>query len=198
VAAPIGHAVLASVLLSSAALVQSAEIPPPAYQFIAIPEGVPSEVLYSIALQESGTTLRDRVVPWPWTLNIAGTGYRFATRIDACQALMDAIASVGPARVDVGLGQTNMRANGHRYASPCEGLDPHKNLQVTARILAEHKTNAGTWIAAAGRYHRPAGGARRTHRAHTRRQYRKRPGALDSVQPSYELPASAYQLGPAV
>lgn len=173
-AAPIRHVVLIGMLLSSVALVQSAEIPPPAYQMIGIPEGVPSEVLYSIALQESGTRLRDRIVPWPWTLNVAGTGYRFANRSDACQALLAAIASVGPAHVDVGLGQTNMRANGHRYASPCEGLDPHKNLQVTAQILAEHKTKAGTWIAAAGRYHRPAGGApaaryRRSFTEHLRR-----------------------------
>lgn len=47
---------------------------------------------------------------------------------------------------------------GHRYSSPCEGLDPYKNLSVTAQILAEHKAKGGDWITAAGRYHRPAGG----------------------------------------
>lgn len=54
-----------------------------------------------------------------------------------------AIAIVGPARVDVGLGQTNIKANGHRYTSPCEGLDPYKNLTVTAQILAEQKAKGG-------------------------------------------------------
>jgi len=58
----------------------------------------------------------------------------------------------------VGLGQTNIGANGHRYSSPCEGLDPYKNLSVTAQILAEQKSKGGDWITAAGRYHRPAGG----------------------------------------
>ncbi|MBA6132694.1 lytic transglycosylase domain-containing protein [Pseudomonas juntendi] len=135
------------------------EDPPPAYKAIAIRHGVPPVVLYSVALQESGTRLRGQLVPWPWTLNVAGTGYRFATRADACRALMIAIATAGPARVDVGLGQTNIRSNGHRYSFPCEGLDPYKNLAVTSQILAEQKAKGGTWIDAAGRYHRPAGGA---------------------------------------
>lgn len=135
------------------------EDPPPAYKSIAIRHGVPPVVLYSVALQESGTRLRGQLVPWPWTLNVAGTGYRFATRADACRALGIALATTGPARVDVGLGQTNIRSNGHRYTSPCEGLDPYKNLAVTAQILAEQKAKGGTWIDAAGRYHRPAGGA---------------------------------------
>lgn len=135
------------------------EDPPAAYKAIGIRHGVPPVVLYSVALQESGTRLRGQLVPWPWTLNVAGTGYRFATRADACQALMIAIVKAGPARVDVGLGQTNIRYNGHRYRYPCEGLDPYKNLAVTAQILAEQKAKGGTWIDAAGRYHRPAGGA---------------------------------------
>jgi hypothetical protein len=168
-AASVTRAAAFAVLIGTAALAHASEIPPPAYQLIAIPEGVPSEVLYAVALQESGIRLRGRMVPWPWTLNVAGTGYRFATRSDACQALMSAIVVAGSARVDVGLGQTNLKANGYRYESPCDGLDPHKNLRVTAQILAEQKAKGGSWIAAAGRYHRPAGGtpAQRYRRAFT-------------------------------
>ncbi len=83
---------------------------------------------------------------------------------------MSAVRTAGPHRVDVGLGQTNLGANGHRYNSPCEGLDPHKNLSVTAQILAEQKSKGGDWITAAGRYHRPAGGepAARYRRAFTK------------------------------
>lgn len=157
-AAAVSSAAVVALLLGNMVLAHAAESPPPAYQLIAIPQGVPSEVLYAVALQESGTKLRGNLIPWPWTLNVAGAGYRFATRADACQALLVALTSAGPSRVDVGLGQTNMGANGHRYSSPCEGLDPHKNLQVTAQILAEQKAKGGTWISAAGRYHRPAGG----------------------------------------
>lgn len=157
-ATSVGRTGLITGLLLGAALAEAGDIPPPAYQVIALPQGIPSEVLYSIALQESGTRLRGQLVPWPWTLNIAGNGYRYATRNAACIALMDAVRAAGPHRVDVGLGQTNLGANGHRYSSPCEGLDPHKNLSVTAQILAEQKSKGGDWITAAGRYHRPAGG----------------------------------------
>lgn len=157
-AASVTRTAVAVSLLLATATASAAEIPPPAYQLIALPAGVPSEVLYSVALQESGTRLRGQLVPWPWTLNVAGAGYRFATKDDACRALMVALQTAGPHRVDVGLGQTNMGANGHRYSSPCEGLDPYKNLMVTAQILAEQKGRGGDWITAAGHYHRPAGG----------------------------------------
>lgn len=157
-AASMTRTAVAVSLLLATATASAAEIPPPAYQLIALPAGVPSEVLYSVALQESGTRIRGQLVPWPWTLNVAGAGYRFATKDDACRALMVALQTAGPHRVDVGLGQTNMGANGHRYSSPCEGLDPYKNLMVTAQILAEQKVRGGDWITAAGHYHRPAGG----------------------------------------
>ncbi len=144
---------------------QGSETPPPAYQLAAYQAGIPSEVLYSVALQESGTRLRGRgpqLVPWPWTLNVAGAGYRFATRADACTALLVALQTVGPKRVDAGLMQINMGWNGHRFgvgAPPCSALDPYKNLKVGTDILAELRAQGGDWINVAGRYHRPAGGA---------------------------------------
>lgn len=153
--------VLWTALLLRSITAEGAETPPPAYQIAAYQVGVPSEVLYSVALQESGAQLRGQLVPWPWTLNVAGAGYRFATRSDACKALVIAIAEVGPKRVDSGLGQVNIGWNGHRFGSrdPCESLNPYKNLAVTAQILAEQRALGGDWITVAGRYHRPAGGA---------------------------------------
>ncbi|RMN85288.1 hypothetical protein ALQ56_05436, partial [Pseudomonas syringae pv. papulans] len=109
-------------LLCFALKSHAAELPPPAYQLAAHAASIPSEVLYSVALQESGAKLRGQLVPWPWTLNVAGAGYRFATRADACTALIIALAQAGPKRVDVGLGQVNMGWNGQRFKSsnPCD------------------------------------------------------------------------------
>ncbi|TNF83479.1 lytic transglycosylase domain-containing protein [Pseudomonas sp. ICMP22404] len=148
---------LALILVTFAALAD--EFPPPAYQLAAHGADIPSTVLFAIALQESGIRVRGRLLPWPWTLNIAGTPYRFANRQAACQALLQALARHNATRIDAGLGQTNLGYHGQRFSSPCEALDPYRNLAVTAELLREQHAATGDWVLAAGRYHRPAGGA---------------------------------------
>ena len=147
------------VLMLMTLATQAAELPPPAYQLAAQSADIPSTVLFAIALQESGIRVRGRLLPWPWTLNIAGSPYRFATRHAACHALLQALAQHDAKRIDVGLGQTNWGYQEQRFSSPCEALDPYRNLAVTAALLSEHHAVTGDWVLAAGRYHRPAGGA---------------------------------------
>lgn len=147
------------VLMLMTLATQAAELPPPAYQLAAKSADIPSTVLFAIALQESGTRTRGRLLPWPWTLNIAGAPYRFVTRQAACQALLQALTRHNAKRIDVGLGQTNLGYQGQHFSSPCEALDPYRNLAVTAALLREHYAVTGDWVLAAGRYHRPAGGA---------------------------------------
>lgn len=134
------------------------ELPPPAYQIAAAQSGVPSPVLYAVALQESGTRLRGRLVPWPWTLNVAGTPQRHARRSDACRALRRALRSTPAERIDVGLGQVNAGYHAHRVQQPCALLDPYRNLGIAAEILHEQHRPGEDWMTAVGRYHRPAGG----------------------------------------
>lgn len=147
---------LAGHLLAATALAH--DLPPPAYHWATHRTGVPPAVLYALALQESGTLLRGKQVPWPWTLNVAGKPYRFANRDTACTALLHAINKVGGKAVDAGLGQINMGWNGHSFEQPCEALDPYRNLAVATTLLAQHKTADNDWVVAAGLYHRPAGG----------------------------------------
>ncbi|WP_139278240.1 lytic transglycosylase domain-containing protein, partial [Pseudomonas aeruginosa] len=109
---------------------------------------------------------RGEYVPWPWTLNVAGKSYYYATRTAACTALLAAINLYGAKSVDSGLGQVNIGWNGHRFSSPCDSLDPYKNLDATSDILVEQRDalyasapgRPVDWIQVAGRYHRPAGG----------------------------------------
>ncbi len=62
----------AGVILQAFAIgAQASETPPPAYQLAAYQAGIPSEVLYSVALQESGTRLRGQTpVPHCWSRSI--------------------------------------------------------------------------------------------------------------------------------
>ncbi|AOY62960.1 transglycosylase SLT domain-containing protein [Xanthomonas arboricola pv. corylina] len=148
--------VLAAGLYACAA--QAQEMPPPAYQLAAQSAGIPSPVLYAVALQESGIRRHGRVVPWPWSLNIAGQSRRYATRADACAGLQQAIRSTPHTRIDAGLGQINLGYHQQRYASACDLLDPYRNLAIAAEILQEQHTPGENWLVAIGRYHRPAGG----------------------------------------
>lgn len=143
--------------LSGVALAQMT--PPPAYQLAAQRVGMPSAVLYAVALQESGARLNGRLVPWPWSLNVAGSARRFATRGETCAALHEALRETPPTRIDAGLGQINLGYQRHRYEHPCDLLDPYRNLTLAAEILREQHTPGEDWLLAIGRYHRPAGGA---------------------------------------
>lgn len=132
---------------------------PPLYALIAQQQQVPAALLYAVARAESGTRLGQGLHPWPWTLNVAGTGYRYASRKAACQALTDFARTHRLKRIDAGLGQINLGWNGQRFGSLCASFDPSANLTVTALLLRQHYNAApGSWLDAAARYHHPAGG----------------------------------------
>jgi len=131
---------------------------PETYQRVARQAGVPTNVLYAVALQESGISIRKRRLPWPWTLNVAGKGHYYATRIEACQALLSARQHTNARRIDVGLMQLNLGYQQRHYRQPCDLLDPTRNLTVAASILRQHRRPGESWMPAIGRYHRPAGG----------------------------------------
>ncbi|RMX06793.1 lytic transglycosylase domain-containing protein [Corticibacter populi] len=142
-----------------AGIASAQEVPPPAYQLAAQCAGIPSTVLYAVALQESGARINGRLVPWPWSLNVAGASRRYASRAEACAGLRSALRDVPPTRIDAGLGQINLGYQKHRYRQPCDLLDPYDNLRIAAEILREQHSPGEDWLLAIGRYHRPAGGA---------------------------------------
>ncbi|EGT3611404.1 lytic transglycosylase domain-containing protein [Morganella morganii] len=138
---------------------------PQGYRDVAQRENVPAEALYSLALTESSWKLpKERpqggeVHPWPWTLNVAGRSYRYASRREAWQALQVFLRTTSPKRIDVGIAQVNLGWNGHYFRSGWEAFEPYTNLHVAAKILrACYDANPGSWMTAAGCYHHPAGG----------------------------------------
>lgn len=142
---------------------------PRGYRDVARLENVPAEALYSLALTESSWKLpKDRpqageVHPWPWTINVAGRGYRYSTRQQAWQALQTFLQTTSPKRIDVGIAQVNLGWNGHHFSSTWEAFDPYINLHVAARILRNcYDAAPGSWVTAAGCYHHPAGGQHAT------------------------------------
>lgn len=126
---------------------------PQAYLHTAEHYRVPPELLWAVTQTESGANLSGKHRPWPWTLNIAGTGYRYASRELACQALLAAIRRTSPKRIDVGLGQINIGWHRVYFDSPCDALHPLQNLSLTAQLLRQrYDERPGSWLNAAARY----------------------------------------------
>ncbi|MEN4771398.1 lytic transglycosylase domain-containing protein [Duffyella gerundensis] len=150
----------AALLLASAHCWSSGmQTVPDGYTKVAREHGVPPEALYSVALQESSRTLPRGVRPWPWTLNVAGKGYRYKSRLEAWQALQVFMKTHSLKRIDVGIAQVNLGWNGSHFTSTWEALDPYTNLNAAAVILREcWDRKPGSWLDAAGCYHHPAGG----------------------------------------
>ncbi|MDF7628996.1 transglycosylase SLT domain-containing protein [Erwiniaceae bacterium L1_55_4] len=150
-----------ALLLSAASSVASTNMQsvPSGYQKVALQHGVPAESLYSLALAESSRQLPLGTRPWPWTINVAGKGYRYESRQAAWQALQQFMKIHSLKRIDVGIAQVNLGWNGHRFSSTWNAFDPYINLNAAARILREcWERSPGSWLKAAGCYHHPAGG----------------------------------------
>lgn len=153
------HTYKFGILLALCSRLATGEVIPTAYVEAANRHGVPPEILYMVAQQESNTKLNIGFYPWPWTLNIAGKGSYYATRQEACVAAERAVREKGEKSVDIGLTQQNWGYIGKKhYGSPCDALNPYDNLNNGALELSLCFEKRGDWIEAAGCYHRPAGG----------------------------------------
>lgn len=141
-----------------------------------------------------GQKLAHGVRPWPWTINVAGIGYRYASRDEAYQALLGFIRRYPLKRIDVGVAQVNLGWNGSRFSSYWHAFDPYTNLRVAARILREcYDAQPGSWMQAAGCYHHPAGGKpARVYKAVVQRHLNTlnpvKPTAVSWVEPKRKTP----------
>ena len=132
---------------------------PPAYRSMGIEYGIPPEILYSIALTESGKSYRGLRLPWPWTVNHGGKGLYFPSR-QAAYDYLSQVLSRGQKNFDVGLMQVNWRWNAHVFGSLWEALDPYENLRGGASILRSHYVRLGSFEDAVGAYHSPGNASR--------------------------------------
>lgn len=117
-------------------------------------ESIPPLILYGVALQESARLFGKHVLPYPWTLNVAGTPRRFTSHAAAAAALRASVAQ-GITSVDCGLMQVNWRYHNDKLGNYYQALDPYPNLRTGALILRQEYAKTGDWFKAVGRYHAP-------------------------------------------
>lgn len=140
---------------------------PSAYMSTAQKHGVPPDILYAVAMVESQTRIGEgESRPWPWTLNNAGTPYRFQNAQQTVDAIEKLLAS-GKRNIDVGLMQVNLIYHGHRFHTYADAVNPEYNLSAAAQILKhEYKRCKNDWWCAVGNYH--------SYRTENAERYRKK------------------------
>ena len=114
--------------------------------------GVPLSVLKAISLTETGRRRNGAFRPWPWTVNMEGTGSWHETR-DAALAYVYQHFQRGARSFDVGCFQINYRWHGQHFDSIKAMFDPRGNAMYAARFLRELYAELGSWDKAAGAYH---------------------------------------------
>ncbi len=161
--------VLCGLLLGFSGVGQAAPLAaiPPAYRQVADEYQVPPRLLFAIALTESAR----HGAPWPWTLNVGGRPYYFASRAEAESALRRWLAK--SKHPDVGLMEINWKYHRKKLQDPTAAFDPWYNLRAGALILRQAYDATGNWWQAAGRYHSTTPSLADAYRQRVRRWYRR-------------------------
>jgi hypothetical protein len=115
---------------------------------------LPAKLLGTIALVESGRPdpQTGRTTPWPWTINVAGTGQYFASKAAAIIAV-EQLQSSGVRSIDVGCMQINLMYHPNAFANLDQAFDPPTNIFYGGRFLAALYHQIGNWPLAAAAYH---------------------------------------------
>lgn len=114
--------------------------------------GVPVSVMRAITLTETGRRYGGKQRPWPWTVNMEGTGKWFDTPGEAL-AYVDRNFARGARSFDVGCFQLNYRWHGQAFASIEQMFEPLANARYAAKFLKSLYAETGDWSRAAGAYH---------------------------------------------
>lgn len=125
---------------------------PAGYVAMGNKNGVPPWFLYGIALQESNMLFGRRALPYPWTLNVKGKGFRYRSYDEALYALKGFVGR-GLTSVDIGCMQVNWRWHGTRLQTLERALEPYANIDAGAQILQLEFAATGDWFKTAMRYH---------------------------------------------
>jgi hypothetical protein len=113
---------------------------------------VPLSVLRAVTRTETGRQRGGRLSPWPWTVNMEGTGHWFASKREAHAHVMRHHDN-GARSFDIGCFQINYKWHGEAFDSILAMFDPVANARYAARFLARLHAELGDWSRAAGAYH---------------------------------------------
>lgn len=116
--------------------------------------GLPPGLLPAVGRVESGRAdpLRGDVVPWPWTIDVAGQGRFFPDKQSAIRVTRALLAS-GQRNIDVGCYQISLLHHPFAFADLDQAFDPAANADYAARFLVALRNRHGNWADAVAAYH---------------------------------------------
>ncbi len=114
--------------------------------------GIPLNVLRTISRAETGRSSGGKLQPWPWTVNMEGTGRWFST-LDEARSHVFLHFKNGARSFDVGCFQINYKWHGEKFRSIDDMFDPFLNAEYAAIFLVGLFQEFGNWPDAAGAYH---------------------------------------------
>lgn len=123
--------------------------------------GVAVQLLYAIALRESGLNGQAH----PWTINHRGAARYFRSKAEAV-AEAKRLIELGDEWFDVGYMQVHWRFHKARFTSVDDAFEPKTNIRTGARILMEEFARTGSVANAVARYHRGGAGLDERGRAY--------------------------------
>ncbi|MBA5727450.1 lysozyme family protein [Bombella mellum] len=92
------------------------------------------------------------LIPWPWSVNAAGTGHYYDTRQEAVDAVRG-FQQQGIQSIDVGCLQVNLFHHPEAFPSLDMAFDPYSNARYAGQFLQKMKEQTGSWPHAAAAYH---------------------------------------------
>jgi hypothetical protein len=115
---------------------------------------LPPGLLLAVGRVESGRwdAARGQLVPWPWSIDVAGQGRQFTSKFAAVQSARATVDS-GIRNVDVGCFQVNLLHHPTAFSDLDQALDPTANAQYAAHFLTAMHDRLGGWERAVAAYH---------------------------------------------
>ena len=108
---------------------------------------LPPQLLAAIAKVESGRfdAVRNRVMPWPWTINAAGQSFFFTSKAEAIARVQE-LQAQGTASIDVGCLQVNLMHHPDAFPSLDVAFDPVANANYAGRFLNQLRDRTGGFV----------------------------------------------------
>ena len=115
---------------------------------------LPPGLLLAVGQVESGRwdAIRQRTLPWPWTIDVAGDGRFFPDRDSAVRAAQ-LVLDQGQRNIDLGCFQISLLHHPNAFADLNTAFDPMANARYAAQFLVSLHQRYGTWPAAVAAYH---------------------------------------------